>query len=87
MKPIFSTKEKTTTGGRHRRTATAKVLVPFNVVHIATRIAVHAIGRVTTHIAVHVIVRIVTTYTDTTKRHRKAVFVDLCTLLCFHVRL
>lgn len=69
MKPIFLTKEKTTTGGRHRRTATAKVLVSSNAVHITTRIAVYAIAR------------IVTVYTDATKRRREAVFVDLCTVV------
>ena len=55
-----------------------------DAVHITTRIAVHAIARVTTRITVHVIALIVTAYTDTTKRHREAIFVDLCTLLYPH---
>ena len=85
IEPIFSTKERRPLREHHRHTATAKELVTSNAVHIATRIAVHAMARVTTRIAVHVIARIVTAYTDTTKRYREAVYVDLCTLLCFHV--
>lgn len=58
--------------------------MPSNAVHIATRIAVHAIAYVATRITVQTTARITTVYMNVTKRHREAVFVNLCTLLYLH---
>ena len=67
--PVFPTKREGPARGRRRHAVAVEALMPPDAARVAIRIAT----------------RVATVYTNAPKRHRKAIFGDLCTLLCPHV--